>query len=396
MMHRAALLLPLTALALVVAACSDSPPPIGPAFPESGLRYGAVGVDSVSDTIEFTASRTARLPVTVCGPVGATFGVAVVTDAGRDTVGRGTAASGCASLDVASSAQARYRFVVRALSGRGTFVACWAYDASRCTGLAARPATPAGQPVAYWIAAEGLRDTALLRALSLVVRGQPGFLYDSARGWMYQDVEDPDDDNVITDLYVGRSATVDRRASSATDAGDAGFNAEHAWPQSCGARTDAPQGPRGDLHVIYAADATANQQRGNFPFGVVTGTPTWTSTPPVAGGEVSRLGRDAQGRTVFEPRPSRRGDIARALLYYYVRYVVESPAGQSLANFNVEEPVLRQWAQADPVDVFERARHEEAFRVQGNRNPFVDRPDFLEAVTDFPSVVAGTAASCNF
>jgi endonuclease I len=54
-----------------------------------------------------------------------------------------------------------------------------------------------------------------------------------------------------------------------------------------------------------------------------------------------------------------------------------------LDNFWLEEETLIQWAAADPPDAFERQRNSLAFRAQGNRNPFVDRPEFVAAVGVF-------------
>lgn len=118
-------------------------------------------------------------------------------------------------------------------------------------------------------------------------------------------------------------------------------------------------------------------------FGIVVDTISFGTAD--ASGQVSVLGTNAQGVLVFEPRSSRKGDVARAIFYFYTRYKLAPTPSFSLANFNIEEPVLRQWAQQDPPDDFERARNNLVFRVQLNRNPFIDRPDFLTAIGDFPN-----------
>ena len=390
-------------LAVGVAACSDDPAPLAPGlgFAETDTLYGALGTDSTSTSVGFVANRTGDVTAVVCGPSDANFDAAAISSG--ETLASGTATSGCETLQFPVTAGRTYRFSVSSETGRGGFVACYAYNATTCAGLQATIPQPLGAALGYYNGAEGRSGTALISALhEIISRGYNGLAYDSARGYLYQDVEDPDDDNLIEDLYAGRVVTVDRRANSNTDAGDANLNAEHAWPQSCGARLERPvsgtsprsAGPRGDLHIIYAADANANNSRSNFPFGVITGTPTATFGPDSAG-NFSRRGSNGTV-TVFEPRPEKRGDLARALFYFYVRYVPEIPSQISLENFNVEKATLLQWAQQDPPDAFERARNDEVYKVQGNRNPFVDFPEFLTRIGDFPGTVTGAHATCDF
>ena len=400
------------ALALGVVACSDEPDPIAPGlgFAEADTLTGTLGTDSSSLSTGFAANRSGDVTAVVCGPSNANFDAWVITGSRidtatkariADTLATGTAATGCETLRFRATAGQTYRFAVRSTTGRGSYIACYAYSASACEGL--QPTVPAipGVPLGYYLDAEGKTGADLLAALHTIVRtGHNGFQYDSARGFLYQDVEDPDDDNLIEDVYAGRIATVDRRASTNTDAGDANLNAEHAWPQSCGSRLERTTtgvrstGPRGDLHILFAADANANNSRSNFPFGMVTGTAAATFGPDSAG-NFSRRGSNGTV-TVFEPRAEKRGDLARALFYFFVRYVPEIPGSISLENFNVEEATLRQWAQQDPVDAFERARNNEIYAVQGNRNPFVDVPDFLARITDFPNTATGAHATCDF
>ena len=120
-------------------------------------------------------------------------------------------------------------------------------------------------------------------------------------------------------------------------------------------------------------DCKANSTRGSFPFGTVK-NPDWSE-----GGSVR--GTDEKGRIVFQPRKEQRGDTARALLYFYTVY--GRVGSTSLENFNVEEPVLKQWHTEDPVTATEVARNDAVQAAQGNRNPFVDRPEFVEAIGSF-------------
>jgi len=89
------------------------------------------------------------------------------------------------------------------------------------------------------------------------------------------------------------------------------------------------------------------------------------------------MGVDALGTTVFEPRDAVKGDIARGLLYFYTRYAQSRPSRFDLVNFKHELPTLLKWHAADPVNDLERASNDEIQRAQGNRNPYVDRPEFV-------------------
>jgi deoxyribonuclease-1 len=393
---RALALVTTAGLVLLAAACGDTDP-IAPGlgFAESGEFRGGLEAEATTSSPAFVANRSGRVFLRACGPSDANFDFLVTSGRATDTVVVGNATTtGCESIEVPVVAGRTYRVRGQAVTGRGAYVICWSYAADACASLQATAPAVADVPAGYYAGLEGRSGTALFTALHDALRtGHRGFQYDSARGYLYQDVEDPDDNNLIEDMYAGRVVTVDRRAGSNTDAGDASLNAEHSWPQSCGAREDRTNGPRGDLHVIFATDAAANQRRGNDPYGMVT-TASQTFGPDSAG-NFSRYGTDGT-RQVFEPRAERRGDIARAIFYFYVRYVPEIPASISLANFAIEQATLRQWAQQDPPDAFERARNNEAYAVQGNRNPFVDRPELLATLGEFPTTVAGTAPTCSF
>ncbi|MNX78813.1 Extracellular ribonuclease precursor [compost metagenome] len=151
------------------------------------------------------------------------------------------------------------------------------------------------------------------------------------------------------------------------------MNTEHTWPQSKGAVNAA----KADLHHLFPADMEVNSRRGSYPFGEVL-TPSYVTPETDERGQQSRLGVDANGATVWEPRASERGNVARALLYFYTCYGVKPSAITiSLDNFRVELPVILKWHQQDPVDAAERLRNDAVYAVQQNRNPYVDRPEFV-------------------
>jgi endonuclease I len=185
---------------------------------------------------------------------------------------------------------------------------------------------------------------------------------------MFANIDDLDNDNRVTCIYIGRTLDNVTNRNTAYRNGS-GLNAEHTWPQSKGAVATA----KSDLNHLFSSDCKANSVRGSFPFGVVK-TADWSE-----GGSVR--GTDAKGRMVFQPRPAQRGDTARALLYFYTVY--GRVPTTDLDNFTVEEPTLKKWHAEDPVTAADIARNDAVMAAQGNRNPFIDHPEFVEAVGDF-------------
>ena len=70
-----------------------------------------------------------------------------------------------------------------------------------------------------------------------------------------------------------------------------------------------------------------------------------------------------------------KGDIARAYLYMSYQYKIELKEGQ--------ENKLRKWHFEDPPGDWEKNRNDRIEAIQGNRNPFIDHPEWVERVKDF-------------
>jgi deoxyribonuclease-1 len=149
---------------------------------------------------------------------------------------------------------------------------------------------------------------------------------------------------------------------------EGGFNMEHSWPKSKGAGSRPAES---DLHHLFPTERTINSYRSSYPFGE---TDCVSSCRVSRGG--SKLGHaPGTNQWVFQVRPERQGDIARAQFYFAIRY------RRSISND--EEATLRRWNASDPPDDRERARNLAIERYQKNRNPFVERPDFVDRISDF-------------
>lgn len=151
------------------------------------------------------------------------------------------------------------------------------------------------------------------------------------------------------------------------------MNLEHAWPQAKGAG-DGTMGNR-DLHHLFPARAQINSTRGNLPYADIPDNQTtlwfyqdneYSSKPLVA---VDAYSEFASGR--FEPRESVKGDIARAMFYFWTIYREDALAADP-DFFEQQRETFIAWHLADPVDAEELARtHRIANYEGGVANPFV-------------------------
>jgi len=177
--------------------------------------------------------------------------------------------------------------------------------------------------------------------------------------FMYTDF-DPDPEKVrytangipystsILSFYSGKSAT--------------SFNKEHVWPDSRGGNK-----VENDILMPRPTINAENSARGNSPF--ITGmTDDKNGWDPVAA--------FANSIGVYE---SIRGESARIIFYCMVANSslvlneTVSNQGNNMASLNN----LVEWACENPVNPRERRRNVGAQYLQGNRNVFVDHPEYV-------------------
>lgn len=180
-----------------------------------------------------------------------------------------------------------------------------------------------------------------------------------------------------------------------------GWNREHVWPQSHGGNDDDvdeeikieygnSKGEVGDelggadLHHVRPSDAGVNSSRGNKPYGESGTNPSEKyGTNPA----VNYLGGTFNS-TYYEPLDNVKGDVARIVLYVWVRWGSEWGAEDKSNPFNsvteVFESVdrLLEWCELDPVDTWEMGRNDVVESIQGNRNVFIDYPELAWLIFD--------------
>ena len=236
-------------------------------------------------------------------------------------------------------------------------------------------------PVGYYNAAEGLVGTPLQVALHGIIDGHTSISYTGL--WSAYYTTDVKPNGKVWDMYSDvpggtppyeYTLGVDQGGSAGTEG--TGYNREHCWPSSW---YGAISPMYSDVFLVYPTDNEVNNRRGNYPYGEVA-APTWTS---LNGSRVGPCVSPGYTGVVFEPIDEYKGDFARSYFYMATRYYGEDagwPGSDMTSGATLlpwAEDLLLAWHAADPVSTKEIDRNEAAYAIQHNRNPFIDRPDFV-------------------
>lgn len=250
--------------------------------------------------------------------------------------------------------------------------------------------TLAQAPVNYYNGTDGLTGAVLKTKLNLIITAGHS---DKGYKALYTAYKTTDTDNFyendgsVLDMYSENPNGPDpyNYQHGVKQCGNIGaveglcYNREHIIPQSL-FNENAPM--VSDVHHIRPADGKVNGYRSNYPFGKV-GNPVITSQN---GSKVGPSVSAGYGGTVFEPIDEFKGDIARMIFYFVTRYETK------LSGFNTgnllggspfpglqswELEVLKTWAANDPVSQMEIVRNNASHTFQGNRNPFIDNPQWI-------------------
>ncbi|MYL50746.1 ribonuclease [Halobacillus litoralis] len=222
----------------------------------------------------------------------------------------------------------------------------------------------------YYQGAEGLSGYALKQSLHDIIDDHTELSYSNVWDALRHTDEDPSNSNNVLLLYSGKSYSKYDNGGYVDD-----WNREHVWAKSHG-DFGTSMGAGTDIHHLRPTDVTVNSARGNLDFD--EGGSAFYEAP----------GTYYDGDS-WEPRDAVKGDVARMIFYMDVRY--EGDQGEldlEIADYvGTSGPylgklsVLKQWHAQDPVDDFERNRNEVIFNdYQGNRNPFIDHPEYVEQI----------------
>lgn len=239
-------------------------------------------------------------------------------------------------------------------------------------------------PSHYYDAAEGLTGESLKQALHQIISSNVTVLSYSNL-WDAYTRTDVKPNGKIWDIYSDvpggtppyEYTPVVNQCGNYNSEGDC-YNREHTIPASWFGN----QSPMyTDLHLVLPTDGYVNNKRADYPYGEVT-TPVWTS---MNGSKLGPSSFPCYAGTVFMPIDSFKGDVARIYFYVCVRYMDKiqnwsSPvfSGNDLTSW--AEQLFLQWHQLDPVSTKERLRNDSVYKIQHNRNPFVDNPNWVYSI----------------
>ena len=239
------------------------------------------------------------------------------------------------------------------------------------------PPTPTGTSTTspydstYYASAVGRSGTALRSALHAIISDHTVLTYDRVWDALRDTDQDPSNSANVVLLYSQRSQSKTLNGGDPDD-----WNREHVWAKSHGDFGTVP-GPGTDVHHLRPTDVSVNSARGNLDF-------------DNGGSSVHQCSLCRADADSFEPPDAVKGDVARMVLYMAIRY----EGGDGFANLEPNDSVgngsapylgrlsvLKAWSLADPPSTFEKRRNQVIYDSwQGNRNPFVDHPEWVASI----------------
>ena len=233
-------------------------------------------------------------------------------------------------------------------------------------------------PHNYYTALDGKKKEALKTAAHEVIRPHTVVTYNSLFPTQFPKTD------VYPELYNGQKRWWEMYSDNVyyVSRGWSGMNREHSFPKSWwgGDNNEAYT----DLFHLYPSESDANMAKSNYPLGEVEDA-TFDNGVTRVGFAVSGQGGGA-GK-VFEPADEYKGDFART--YFYVvtayqdftwkyTYMAQQGDYPTLKPWAVD--LLLDWHRRDPVSQKEIDRNEAVYKIQGNRNPFIDFAELAEYI----------------
>tara|TARA_B100001123_G_scaffold444753_1_gene594447 strand:- start:1645 stop:2529 length:885 start_codon:yes stop_codon:yes gene_type:complete len=216
------------------------------------------------------------------------------------------------------------------------------------------------------IIGEGLYGQELIDFLVENYKTSSVMSYNSARDAMYGYIDN--DSGTVSCIYTEFSVDDVPTNNPRPIVHDGGIDCEHLWPQSM---YEGTQPMKSDIHHLRPSKSNVNGSRGNKPYDEsndnVTQTWYWLdyqlNNPPNQ--NIDKYSESAS--LVFEPREEVKGDIARAMFYFYTMYKDEADDD----FFEIQKDILYEWHQIDSIEQIEIDRTWHIADYQDYPNPFI-------------------------
>lgn len=356
MNKKSKLFITVSSITLLLASCKGLPrfkPTTEP--PTSGGdsdTSSVVSSGAVSSSGAVTSETSGEDSTSVTSVTGVTSGTAVTsgTPTSATTASTGTSSTKPSSSSTGTSATSHTSTGTSATSkptssSTGT-------SAPTSSGTSATSATSATSSTSgssdYYAQCEGLEGSALQSKL-LSINAPKSTSYDWSR---YEDADEAlDDSGSILSLYTRHNIAKGNHCGSYSWTT---WNREHIWTQSAWPKSAS------DNHNIFACEGQINGYRGNKPFAE-------------GGDTVVVFGHTTgckQTSSTFEPCDDAKGEVARAVMYGTVMY------SYTMTNEIKSIALALKWHIQHPSTERDIRRNEVVYVNQGNRNPFVDHPEY--------------------
>lgn len=241
----------------------------------------------------------------------------------------------------------------------------------------------------YYNGITGTQKMTLKDQLTDLIKGHTVVSYDGLYD-LYETSDNRPEDNTVFDMYGDFHFSHSKTCGNYGKEGDC-FNREHSVPKSW-FNNKTPM--YSDAFHLYPTDGKVNGMRSNYAFGEVSSASySYTFKNNISG--VSKKGtskRSLYSGTVFEPADCYKGDFARTYFYFATRYkdIMGSMTGDGQVHFTsattycnltqYSKELFLDWHRADPVSKKEVVRNNAVYARQHNRNPFIDHPEYVEAI----------------
>ncbi len=236
-------------------------------------------------------------------------------------------------------------------------------------------------PTGYYSSAEMQAGAQLKTSLHNIIKVGTRLSYGSGNGATWSGFEKTDlhPSGKVWDMYSNNTYYFPGNGKAPS-----GMNIEHSFAKSWwgGSKNDAYK----DLFHLNPSYSAANSARGSFPPGEVGSNYKTTGT--------IKVGDNSFGSytgTCFEPEDQYKGDFARAYMYMIVCYqnlnLTDSENSRTaiqsdpLYKYTFKpwfKDLILKWHREDPVSQKEMTRQAEIYKIQDNRNPFIDYPELAE------------------